>query len=118
MAAKKAKTTGAPVAKTTSPTPAYIKVKGVKYDITKTATGKIKVTTPTGNVVTFPKGTNPGVIGSKLQSGETMFGDKSISRKMGAKITKPKSSTTKTGMRGGGLRGGAGIGGMFGVKNR
>jgi hypothetical protein len=112
MPAKKAKSTGAPVAKTSSPTPAYIKVEGVKYDVTKTATGKIKVTTPTGNVVTFPKGTNVGVIGSRLQSGGTMFGNKSISQKMNAKVTKPKSSTTKGGLRG--LRGrGGGAGGAF-----
>jgi len=109
MAAKKAKSTGAPVARTSSPLPSYIKVQGVKYDVKKTATGKIKVTTPTGNVVTFPKGTNVGAIGSRLQSGETMFGEKSISKKMGAKVTKPKSSTVKSGMRG---RGG-GAGGAF-----
>ena len=114
MAAKKAKSTGAPAAKTSTATPAYIKIKGAKYDIAKTATGKIKVTTPTGNVVTFPKGTNIGAIGSRLQSGETMFGDKSIKEKMGGKLTQPKSSTPKSTFK---VRGG-GIGGMFGTKNR
>lgn len=109
MPAKKAKSTGAPVAKKSGPTPSYIKVGNTKYTVQKTVTGKIKVTTTTGNTLTFPKGTNPGAIASRLQSGETMFGDKSVSSKMNAKLTKPKSTTTKGGFRG---RGG-GAGGAF-----
>ena len=116
MPGKKPKSKGAPVAKTSSPTPSYIKIKGAKYEIKKTATGKIKLTTQTGNVVTFPKGTNPNVIASRLSSGETMFGNKGIANKMGTKIKNANGVTTK--VRGGGMRGGAGIGGIFGVKNR
>lgn len=72
MAAKKAKSTGAPVAKTGGPVPSYIKVKGGKYEIKTTATGKIKVTNPSGGTITFPKGTSMGAVASRLQSGERM----------------------------------------------
>ncbi len=80
MAAKKKVSTGAPVAKTPKqqPTPSYIKVGGTKYTVAKTPTGKIKITTPTGNTATFPKGTSIGKIGADLQSGKTMFGNKGI----------------------------------------
>ena len=116
MAAKKAKSTGAPVAKTSSPLPSYIKVKGGKYDITKTATGKIKVTNQTGGTVTFPKGTNINAIASRLQSGERMA--QAAAKVKGAKISVPGKTTIK--VRGGsaGRGGGAGLGGMFSTKNR
>lgn len=105
MAAKKIKAKGAPVAKTAKQQvmPSYIKVKDNKYSVSKTASGKIKITTTTGNTATFPKGTSIGKISADLQSGKTMFGQKGISTTAKAKL---------------GRVGGGGIGGMFGVKNR
>ena len=110
MPAKKpAKSTGAPVAKTTAPLPSYIKTKQGKFDIAKTATGKIKVTKPNGFEITFPKGTNINKITSQLQSGDGM--GKVVSRVPGAKMTSAGGATMK-------IRGGGGIGGAFGIKNR
>ena len=109
MAAKKAKVTGAPVAKTAKQQvmPSYIKARGTKYTVTKTPTGKIKITTTTGNTATFPKGTSIGKISADLQSGANMFTKGSITDKAKAKIVPAGRG-----------RGGAGLGGMFGVKNR
>ena len=61
-------------------TPSFIKTKEGKFTITKTKTGKTKITNPQGKTVTVPRGT----------------------------------SVAKIAFRGGG----AGLGGMFGVKNR
>jgi hypothetical protein len=114
MPGKKPKSKGAPVAKTSSPTPSYIKTKQGKFDITKTATGKIKVTKPNGFVITFPKGTNVNKIASQLQSGSSL-----TTAALSVPGTKMKSAGgAKMKVRSGGMRGGAGIGGMFGVKNR
>jgi hypothetical protein len=88
MPAKKAKSTGAPVAKISGPIPSYIATNEGKFNVTKTPTGKIKVTAPNGATITFPKGTSIGKISSRLQSGDT-------------KIKSPSGSTMK-------IRGGAG----------
>lgn len=110
MPAKKTKSTGAPVAKTSSPLPSYIKTKEGRFDITKTATGKIKVTDKTGATITFPKGTNINKIASRLQSGDSIGG--TVTKVPGTKLKSAGGTTMK--IRGGG----GGIGGMFGIKNR
>ena len=58
MAAKKPKSKGAPVAKTAKQQvmPSYIKTKEGKFNITKTPTGKIKVTDPKGKSTKLPRG--------------------------------------------------------------
>jgi hypothetical protein len=101
MPAKKAKSTGAPVAKTSGPVPSYIKTKEGKFNITKTSTGKIKVTAPSGATITFPKGTSIGKISSRLQSGDTI--GSTASRISGTKIKSTSGSTMK--IRGGGAGG-------------
>ena len=109
MAAKKPKSKGASVAKTAKQQvmPSYIKTnRGVKYEVKTTPTGKIKITTPTGNTAIFPKGTSIGKISADLQSGANMFTKGSITDKAKAKIVPA------------GRGRGGGIGGMFGVKNR
>ncbi len=114
MAAKKPKSKGSPVAKTNSPLPSYIKTKQGKFDIAKTPTGKIKITKPNGFEITLPKGTNIRQIASRLQSGDTVSA--AAFRVRGSKIKSAGGATIKVPR--GGLRGGAGLGGMFGVKNR
>lgn len=104
MAAKKAKSTGAPAAKTSSPLPSYIKIKGDKFDVAKTATGKIKVTKPNGFAITFPKGTNLNKITSQLQSGDSL--GKVVSRVPGSQMRSAGGATMR-------IRG-AGLGGKFG----
>jgi hypothetical protein len=99
MPAKKAKSTGAPVAKISGPIPSYIATNEGKFNVTKTPTGKIKVTAPNGATITFPKGTSIGKISSRLQSGDTMGAV--ASRVSGTKIKSPSGSTMK-------IRGGAG----------
>jgi hypothetical protein len=112
MAAKKPKSKGAPVAKTAKQQvmPSYIKTKEGKFNITKTPTGKIKMTKPNGFEITFPKGTSINKIASQLQSKNSI--GTVVSRVPGTKMKSAGGATMK--IRGGG----AGLGGMFGVKNR
>lgn len=82
-------------------TPSYIKVKGGKYEVTKTATGKIKVKSSTGGTVTFPKGTSIGSVAAKLQEGQRM--GSVASQTKGSKVSIPSKSIR--GGRGGGAGG-------------
>ena len=90
-------------------TPSYIKVKGGKYEVTKTSTGKIKVKSSTGGTVTFPKGTSIGSVAARLQEGQRMA--QAAARVKGAKISVPGKTTIK--VRGGSAGRGGGAGGAF-----
>ena len=90
-------------------TPSYIKVKGGKYEVTKTSTGKIKVKSSTGGTVTFPKGTSIGSVAARLQEGQRMA--QAAAKVKGAKISVPGKTTIK--VRGGSAGRGGGAGGAF-----
>jgi hypothetical protein len=96
------------VSKVPAAVPSKISIKGTSYKVNQTATGKIRLTAPSGNTVTFPKGVTSGQIAAQMSQGKTLFGD--IAGKLGGKTGKPKAPR-------GGFKGGIG-GGMFGIKNR
>ncbi len=86
-------TKGAQASKVAAALPSKIVTKGTTYSVSKTATGKVRLTTDTGNVVTFPKGTTAQQIATKMQEGKTLFSpykNKSITQTMGGKLKGPK----------------------------
>ena len=85
---------GAQASKVPAALPSKIVTKGATYSVSKTPTGKVKLTTSTGNTVTFPKGTSAQKIATRMQEGQKLFGDgmgkKSISTSLRGKIGRAK----------------------------
>lgn len=81
---------GAQASKAAVALPSKIVTKGATYNVSKTATGKVRLTTNSGNVVTFPKGTTAQQIATKMQEGKTLFTpmkNKGIAESMGGKVS-------------------------------
>ena len=82
--------------KTATAVPSKIVVKGgsgskpISYQVNKTPTGKIKLTTRGGNTVTFPKGTTAPKIATRMQEGNTLFGNKGVTSSLRGKTGRTK----------------------------
>jgi len=92
-----------------SAVPAYVNYKGTKYTVKEARGGKIKITNPeTGANIKLPKGTGITAQDIKFLNAAQAIGSKKTTSTRGNRVTTFKP----------GRGGGAGLGGMFGVKNR
>ena len=74
----------------TAAVPSKIVTKGASYGVEKTSKGEIKLTTDSGNTVTFPKGVSGPKVAGRMQEGQTLFGDKGLANSMRAKTGRTK----------------------------